>query len=176
MSDNHRPDGYHSELKIDPQYDTHSRKCSCTGCTTNAILRRRAKDAAMTKPDAELTLKSWEAVYTQGPGGPDCTCAPDHAPRKQRALCPVCDRPDYDKFNNRNEEKATPQPIALNGPFIPIEMHLYNLILEVHEAYGKVYENNGAAVDAEWAEGIHKLQDVMLNRAMQRMYPNLFNK
>lgn len=59
------------------------------------------------------------------------------------------------------------------NPFTKEENEIMNLLTEAHNKFMKlkqVHPNN----PIDWVNGIHKCQDVLINRVVCRDYPNYF--
>lgn len=59
------------------------------------------------------------------------------------------------------------------NPYTPEEKKIMNLLVEAHNEFVKLQHTHNSD-PYEWADGIHKCQNVLINRIVRRDYPEAF--
>lgn len=98
----------------------------------------------------------------------ECTCRDD---MKQRPLCPVCDKEEYERL--RLVEAEAKRPKQPNSPFTQQEETIMSKIVEVNSLFNCLPATYGHPSEGDnWVDAVHDLQNILMYRALKRLYPN----
>ena len=72
------------------------------------------------------------------------------------------------------EDKVQGKKELNESPFTQLEQNVWDLITQAHNSYLELQQKEGHGhpfATADWASGIHSLQNVLEHRVMKRLFP-----